>query len=128
VSSCRLRATSATSAGLHERCSRDCSREPGSVVTQQAKLCDVRDGGSVSLSGKGPSSRLLHLEDALREAMENVDESTRLVAEELLHDVLAAIAAARETAERRDGVQPADPPPDAPTNAPTEADERNRKR
>jgi hypothetical protein len=36
---------------------------------------------------------------AIREAMDHVDEPTRAVAEELLHDVLAAIAEARATDE-----------------------------
>jgi len=55
--------------------------------------------------------------DALREAMDHVDERTRSVSEELLHDVLAAIAAARERAAETDAT--ADAPPDA--------DERTRK-
>jgi hypothetical protein len=47
---------------------------------------------------------------AIREAMDHVDEQTRAVADELLHDVLAAIADARasESAE-----EPADDPSDA---------------
>jgi hypothetical protein len=53
---------------------------------------------------------------AIREAMDHVDDGVRLVAEGLLHDVLAAIAAARE-AERS-----AEPAPDVP-----DASEQTRK-
>jgi hypothetical protein len=47
---------------------------------------------------------------AIREAMDHVEEPIRTVAEELLHDVLAAIADARE-AERAE--EPTDDAPDA---------------
>src|SRR5262245_20319872 len=48
--------------------------------------------------------------DALREAMDHVDEPTRVVAEELLNDVLASIADARAT-EAAEPSTAADPPP-----------------
>ena len=57
--------------------------------------------------------------DALREAMSHVDESTRSIAEELLNDVLAAIAEAR-AASSDDEPPLADDAPDA--------DESSRKR
>lgn len=46
----------------------------------------------------------------MREAMDHVDEGTRTIAEELLHDVLACIADAR-AAER--AAEPADEADDA---------------
>src|SRR5262249_48279418 len=49
--------------------------------------------------------------DALREAMEHVDEPTRAVAEELLHDVLASIADARAAAAAEPPSAAAPPPP-----------------
>ena len=57
--------------------------------------------------------------DQLREAMTHVDESTRSVAEELLHDVLAAIADARAAS--------ADPEPPVEDAAEPDADESRRK-
>ena len=62
--------------------------------------------------------------EALREAMDHVDEPTRAVAEELLRDGLAAIADAR-AADQAKGEQP-ESDPDAATPAP-DADERGRK-
>jgi hypothetical protein len=47
---------------------------------------------------------------AIREAMDHVDEPTRVVAEELLHDVLASIADARAA---EGAAEPADDPSDA---------------
>jgi hypothetical protein len=47
--------------------------------------------------------------DAMREAMDHVDEATRTIAEQLLHDVLGCISEARAAARTEDS---AETPPD----------------
>ena len=96
--------------------------DPRAFGRDEMMLADIRGMRIASLIRNVPELYATWKE-ALREAMEHVDESTRLVAEELLHDVLAAIAAAREETERPSDAHPADPPPDVPPDA----DERNRK-
>ena len=100
--------------------------DPRAFGRDEMMIADIRGMRIASLIRNVPDLYATW-KDALREAMEHVDEPTRLVAEELLHDVLAAIAAAREAAEPQDGVQPADLPPDAPPDAPTKATDRDRK-
>jgi len=100
--------------------------DPRAFGREEMMIADIRGMRIASLIRNVPDLYATW-KDALREAMEHVDEPTRLVAEELLHDVLAAIAAAREAAEPQDDVQPADLPPDAPPDAPTKATDRDRK-
>jgi len=100
--------------------------DPRAFGREEMMIADIRGMRIASLIRNVPDLYATW-KDALREAMEHIDEPTRLVAEELLHDVLAAIAAAREAAEPQDDVQPADLPPDAPPDAPTKATDRDRK-
>jgi hypothetical protein len=100
--------------------------DPRAFGRDEMMIADIRGMRIASLIRNVPDLYATWKE-ALREAIEHVDEPTRLVAEELLHDVLAAIAAAREAAEPQDDVQPADLPPDAPPDAPTKASDRDRK-
>ena len=90
--------------------------DPRALGRDEMMLADIRGMRIASLIRNVPELYSAW-KDALREAMDHVDESTRTVSEELLHDVLAAIAAARER----------DVEAEATPDAPTDADERNRK-
>lgn len=92
--------------------------DPRAFGRDEMMLADIRGMRIASLIRNVPDLYATW-KDALREAMEHVDESTRSVAEELLHDVLAAIAAAREAPPEEDAT---------PAEAPPDADERDRKR
>jgi hypothetical protein len=90
--------------------------DPRALGRDEMMLADIRGMRIASLIRNVPELYSAW-KDALREAMDHVDESTRTVSEELLHDALAAIAAARERAVEAE----------ATPDAPPDADERNRK-
>ena len=92
--------------------------DPRAFGRDEMMLADIRGMRIASLIRNVPDIYAAW-KDALREAMNHVDESTRSIAEELLHDVLAAIAEARAAST--------DDEPPLAADAP-DADEGSRKR
>ncbi len=91
--------------------------DPRALGRDEMMLADIR-GMRIACLIRNVPDLYANWKDAMREAMDHVDEATRSAAEELLHDVLACIADARSAAAP--AATPADPPPDVD-------DERTRK-
>ncbi len=79
-------------------------------------IADIRGLRIAGLIRKVPEIHSLW-KDAMREAMDHVDEETRTIAEELLHDVLACIAQARTAARTSEAER-------APTDTPKKSRRR----
>jgi hypothetical protein len=91
--------------------------DPRALGRDEMMIADIR-GLRIACLIRNVPDLYTNWKDAMREAMDHVDETTRSIAEELLHDVLACIADARAAAAKA-APPAADPPPDA--------DERTRK-
>ena len=86
--------------------------DPRALGRDEMMIADIRGMRIASLIRNMPELYATW-KDAMRDAMDHVDERTRAVAEELLHDVLATIAAARTASALQEETPAADPPPSA---------------
>jgi hypothetical protein len=91
--------------------------DPRALGRDEMMLADIR-GMRIACLIRNVPELYATWKEALREAMDHVDENTRSVAEELLHDVLACIADARRAVAA---------PKAAPADTPPDTDERSRK-
>jgi hypothetical protein len=87
----------------------DTQLDPRHFDREQMHVANVRAMRIALLIRHVPGIYAL-FKEALRSAMDEVDEPTRAVAEELLHDVLAAIGDARATATAADPSEPTPEP------------------